>query len=320
MFHGRVPFPIRWVSIVAFASSIKTGIPALCNFGSVRSDRNHYNLTEYLPIQYKVKNFTKTNLRKIELNWPTIKDALSTTVRLIARFGFNSKNVVAPLALLPIAYFVMKRGDYAFDTSSKAADADAQVAIRRWFVFSTLKNAFGGSSDTTLTRLRDLLSDTVAGSPTPFPAESLYTALGIEPQFSEPEITRILGYAYQGRYTNLVLSLLYPDRDWKDAVFHEDHIFPQSEFGVRALRNRGYDEATVQAYLSGYNILPNLQLLTESENLAKNATPFHGWIHTRDAAFRARHLIPDMPDYGFDHFLQFHKFRSELIGSRLRQL
>src|SRR5687767_4701283 len=44
MFHGRVPFPIRWVSIVAFASSIKTGIPALCNCDSVRSGRSYYSL------------------------------------------------------------------------------------------------------------------------------------------------------------------------------------------------------------------------------------------------------------------------------------
>ena len=73
------------------------------------------------------------------------------------------------------------------------------------------------------------------GPGTPFPANALYKSLGIEPRLNDAEIERILGYAYQGRYTNLVLSLLYPDRDWKDAVFHEDHIFPQSEFSVRGL-------------------------------------------------------------------------------------
>ncbi|MBX9578975.1 MAG: DUF262 domain-containing protein [Gemmataceae bacterium] len=153
-------------------------------------------LTENLPIQYKVKNFSRSNLRKIEANWGNIKEALATTVRLISRFGFNSKNVVAPLALLPIALYLLKRGNRAFDTSSKAEDAEAQVAIRRWFVFSTLKNAFGGSSDTTLNRLRELLKDT--GPDTPFPAETLYRSLGIEPRLSDAEIERILGYALPG--------------------------------------------------------------------------------------------------------------------------
>lgn len=212
-----------------------------------------------LPIQYKVKNFTKENLRIIEEDWEGIKESLTTTVRLISRFGFNTKNVVAPLVLLPIALYIKKRGNSSFDTSSKADDAEAQIAIRKWFVFSTLKNAFGGSSDTTLTRLRELLANCSAS--TPFPANELYKLLGIEPRLSNDEIDRILSYGYQGRYTNLVLSLLYPDRDWKDAVFHEDHIFPQSEFQVRVLKKRGYDEAKVQSYISKYNLLSNLQLL-----------------------------------------------------------
>lgn len=275
-------------------------------------------LTENLPIQYKVKNFSRSNLRKIEGNWGNIKEALATTVRLISRFGFNSKNVVAPLALLPIALYLLKRGNRAFDTSSKAEDAEAQVAIRKWFVFSTLKNAFGGSSDTTLNRLRELLKD--ASPDTLFPADTLYKSLGIEPRLSDAEIERILGYAYQGRYTNLVLSLLYPDRDWKDAVFHEDHIFPQSEFNVRGLRKRKYDEKKIECYLAHYNTLCNLQLLTDSENLSKNATPFDDWLRTRDAAFRKRHLIPDLPSYSFDSFEDFAKARTELIVAALKAL
>ena len=275
-------------------------------------------LTENLPVQYKVKNFTKSNLRKIESNWEVIKKALLTTVRLIARFGFHKKNVVAPLALLPIALFIKRRANWSFDTSSEVGDAETQVAIRRWFVFSMLKNAFGGSSDTTLTRLRDLL---VAAAPNgAFPDAELYKSLGIEPRLGDTEIARVLEYGYQGRYTNLMLSLLYPDRDWKDAIFHEDHIFPQSQFQVRALRQRGYDDTRVQSYLSRFNILSNLQLLTASENVSKNATPFDDWIRTRDVDFRRRHLIPDLPSYGLDTFEEFSKARSNLIAETLLKL
>lgn len=275
-------------------------------------------LSENLPIQYQVKNFTKSNLRTIEANWDRIKQSLALTVRLISRFGFTAKNVVAPLALLPIAFYLMKRGNAAFDTSSKAEDADAQIAIRKWFIFATLKNTFGGSSDTTLTRLRELMAN--CDPATPFPAENLYKSLAIQPQLSDDEIERVLGYGYRGRYTNLVLSLLYPDRDWKDAVFHEDHIFPQSEFQLRALKKRDYDDPKVQSYLSKFNVLSNLQLLTESENLSKNATPFEEWIQTRDATFRKRHLIPVLPLYGFDSFEDFSSARSALIVEELKKI
>jgi hypothetical protein len=275
-------------------------------------------LTENLPVQYRVRNFTRKNLAAIEKNWDRIKDSLATTVRLIARFGFSDKNVVAPLALLPIAFYVMNRGDVSFDTSSRSEDAEAQVAIRRWFVFSTLKNAFGGSSDTTLTRLRESLN--TCDPMGPFPADVLYASLGIEPRLNDAEIGRILAYSYQGRYTDLALSLLYPDRDWKNAVFHEDHIFPKSEFQVRSLRRRGYDDARIEAYMSSYNTLPNLQLLTESENLSKSASPFDAWIRTRDDAFRSRHLIPDLDDLGFDRFDEFVKGRTDLIVAALKAL
>ena len=275
-------------------------------------------LSESLPIQYKVKNFTKTNLQTIERNWEIIKKALSTTVRLMSRFGFNAKNIVAPLSLLPIAFYLMKRDNHAFDTSSKTEDADAQIAIRKWFVFTNLKNAFGGSSDTTLTRLRELLK--ICGPTTPFPADVLYKSLEIEPSLNDTEIDRVLGYSYQGRYTNLVLALLYPDRDWKNAVFHEDHIFPKSEFQVGTLRKRGYTETKIQAYLSNFNVLPNLQLLTESENISKNATPFDNWLQTRDIDFCKRHLIPNLTNFGFDFFEEFAKARSALIVEALKRL
>ena len=276
-------------------------------------------LTEDLPIQYRVKNFTRQNLRTIEGNWGKIKESLSTAVRLISRFGFRSKNIVAPLALLPIAFYLMKRGNSSFDTSSEIEDAGVQVAIRKWFVFSTLKNAFGRSSDTTLTRLRKILSP--CGRTAPFPVYALYESLEIEPNLSNTEIEHILESKYQKRYTNLVLSLLYPDRDWKDAVHHEDHIFPKSQFRVGALKKRGYDEAKVQSYMSKCNTLPNLQLLTDSENLSKNAKPFEEWIQTRDTAFRSRHLIPDLDDtYGFDTFGEFWKSRAALIRAVLSKL
>ena len=274
-------------------------------------------LCEELPIQYKVRNFTKANLRTIEDSWGSIKGALACTVRLISRFGFHSKNVVAPLALLPIAFWLMKGGKWSFDTSSNAKDVEAQGAIRRWFVFSTLKGAFGGSSDTTLRRLREVLIGCNADAG--FPSRGLYEALEIEPSLNDAEIERIMAFRYQGRYTNLALSLLYPDRDWKDAVFHEDHIFPRSEFKMGSLKRRGYDEARVQTYMAGVDTLLNLQLLTEAENLAKGATPFDEWLGTRDTKFRSRHRIPPLSDYGVDRFVEFAKARREMVIAALKE-
>jgi hypothetical protein len=61
-------------------------------------------------------------------------------------------------------------------------------------------------------------------------------------------------------------------------------------------------------------------LLTDSENLSKNATPFGAWIQTRDPAFRKRHLIPDATSYGLDSFEEFSKGRAALIAAALKAL
>ena len=276
-------------------------------------------LCEDLRIQYKVKNFTKDNLLIIENNWETIKRSLEDTVRLMLRFGFDSKNIVAQLALLPIAFYLLKKGDPNFRISSEREDVAVQVVIRKWFMFSTLKGAFGGSTDTTLTGLRELLKK--CDSNAPFPADELYKSLDIKPSLTDEEIEHFLEkYQYGRRGTGLVLALLYSDSSWMDVKLQQDHMFPQAEFDKTKLKKRGYEEAQIEKYRSCLHQIPNLELLPESENREKGAQNFSDWLKTRDGNYPSRHLIPDLPDYGLDHFLDFFEKRKLLIADRLKDL
>lgn len=273
-------------------------------------------LTPPLPIQYMVKNFTRPNLLKIEDNWEQIRTYLAVAARLVSKFGFSSKNIISQVALLPVGLYLMRRGNKNFADSSQKDDVEAQVAIRRWLVRVLLRNAFGSSSDRMLKNVQDVLVEIPAGRASPFPAQRLSQALSIDYPVSDDELDGYVRNAYQGKYTFLILSLLYPDRDWKNAVFHEDHIFPKTEFEVRKLRKRGYDDDRIKRYVSLVNLVPNLELLTDSENLEKNAKPFDKWFETRDADFQARHLIPKQ-SVGFDEFESFCEARRELLKARL---
>ncbi len=150
-----------------------------------------------------------------------------------------------------------------------------------------------------------------------FPFEALNKKLNVEPNFSDTEIENLLATNYSTKYSYLILSLLYPDRDWKDNIYHEDHIFPKSEFTSRSLAKRGYDAGKILDYQKHYNTIVNLQLLTDSENLEKNATPFDVWLPTRDGNFIKRHSIPKLSNYLFDNFLEFAEKRSAEIKRRL---
>ncbi|MBL9177226.1 MAG: DUF262 domain-containing protein [Verrucomicrobiaceae bacterium] len=273
-------------------------------------------LTEGLPIQYKVKNFNRTNLEKIENAWPKIKDNLEEAIQLASRFGFSDKNIVSKIALLPIAYYLGKLGAKHFVTSSNKEDVRNQLIMQKWLALVLLKNAFGGSSDTTLTNLQQVINEQPDFKS--FPYEAMNKRLNIEASFTDSEIENLLATNYSTKYSYLILALLYPERDWKDKNYHEDHVFPKSEFTNAKLKARGYDDAKIAEYQKWFNCILNLELLTDRENLEKSAEDFGDWFASRDANFKDRHAIPTLESYDFDSFLEFIEKRRTILARKLK--
>jgi len=113
---------------------------------------------------------------------------------------------------------------------------------------------------------------------------------------------------------------LYPDRDWKDNIYHEDHIYPKSEFSESKLKKRDYDEERIRNYRLYYNTIVNLELLTANENLSKNSTPFDAWLSSRDKNFKERHSIPLLDNYSLDNFIDFIDKRKIIITEKLKNI
>lgn len=273
-------------------------------------------LTDNLPIQYKVKNFTRTNLEKIENNWENITDNIGMTIELMHKFGFNDKSLVAKIALLPISFYLSKLKPKNFIDSTDKNDVRNQNIIQKWLIITLLKNSFGGSSDTTLKNLQETIN--VQTDFSFFPYEALNKRLIIEATFNDTEIENLLVTNYSTKYSYLILSLLYPDRDWKGKKFHEDHIFPKSEFTTAKLKLRGYDANRITEYQKHFNAICNLQLLTDSENLEKSAEDFETWFATRDSNFKDRNTIPTIITYNFDNFPEFIAERKKLLMKKLQ--
>lgn len=286
------------------------------NFGKDFVMKGAMYLTEDLPIQYKLSSFTQSNLEKIEDHWDTTKDAIRNAVLLISRYGFNDKNLVTRLALLPIAQYLRNIGNKNYISSSKIEDVKDQNNILKWLIFIILKNGLGGSSDTKLTQMRKIVDEKYDR----FPYAELNKEMLIESSFNDMELESLLQTKYATRYSYLILSLLYPGRDWKDKTFNEDHIFPQTEFQRKKLKARGYDDERIEKYLASFNSIANLELLDDSENKVKNAKPFEEWLSDRDDNFKERHHIPQMEDYSFDNFLDFIEERKVLLLDCLRRI
>jgi len=275
-------------------------------------------LTEELTIQYKVKNFTKSNLEKIENNWDNIKNSISQTVNLVSKFGFSRNNIPSSGALLPIALFINKNNRSNYHLSTDLNDSKTHNIIQKWLILSLVKGSFGSSSDSILRKVRDAILTN--SNVTDFPYVELNKSLVQEPSFSNTELENIQKINYKTKYSYLVLSLLYPDRDWKDNIYHEDHIFPKSEFTRSKLKKRGYTDQKINAYLNTFNTILNLQLLTNTENLTKSSTPFDKWINSRDNNFKERHSIPLLQDYSFDNFDKFIEERKKIIINKIKKI
>lgn len=273
-------------------------------------------LTKGLPIQYRISSFTKENLEKIEDNWENIKSNITASVRLLSSFGFTDKNIVSRNAVLPISYYLRNKTSY-FVTSSEIEDVKDKNNIQNWFILNTIRNVFSGSSDNTLKSCQEVLNNCDSNK---FPYSELNAKLAQEPKLSDTEIGNYLMTPYATKYSFLLLSLLYPDRDWLDKKYNEDHIFPKTEFTRAKLEKRGYSTDRIDAYMQYFNTLLNLELLADDENKVKNSQSFDDWIKTRDLNFKDRHLIPQMAQYDFDHFLDFIEERKKLIIERLKEL
>lgn len=228
-------------------------------------------------VRFKVSNFTQVNMTKVEQAWPQIKGALLRAATLLQQFGYNERNLTADSVIMPIAHYLHLREatDSYLDSS---ADATDRLALQQWVTRSLIKRGIWGSGlDTTLTRIRDVLTANGTG---PFPVaevESAMAAAGKGLSFTPTEVDELLNLKYAGQRTFSVLSVLYPGLDL-GKKFHEDHIFPKSRFTRKRLEAAGVPRDKVEAYTETVNLLPNLQLLAGTANIEKQDVLPADWI------------------------------------------
>lgn len=283
-------------------------------------------LTDISSIGFKVRNFTHKNMAILEKNWQRIRDTLIETVQVVTGFGFDSHNIRATSALLPIAYYLYQIGSPTdFDYSSKYKHDRA--AIRGWLVRSILKASgiWGSGLDTLLTELRKCLRET---SGKHFPVAELKTTMahrGKSLDFSEEEIEDLADLEISDRRSFALLSLLFPFIDFKNSQFHIDHIFPKSHFTAYQLQRAKISEDQLEEFTDRVNRIGNLQLLEGTANVEKKAQLPKNWIEKRYEDLSSRqqyfelHLLGELPK-DINGFLEFYEARRERLRSRITRL
>lgn len=271
-------------------------------------------------VRFRVANFKVDNTRKIEERWPEISAALRLTVDLASSYGFTGQTLTSAYALIPIAYFLLRKS-LPPNFVESSAYASERAAIKKWLVSAMLAGAFGGQPDTVLNAARSTIGDGSGG----FPGEVLaarFAQLNRPLNLTAEQIDGLLDTKYgEGRAFG-VLATLYPTLDYAN-LFHQDHLFPRSLFTRARLRGLGVPEDDLDFCLENVARLPNLQLLAGTPNQEKSSKPPEQWINERYPTTQERraceevNLIPSGIPPVFPNFREFFTARRKPMEDRL---
>ena len=273
-------------------------------------------LTDIASVGFRVENFNYDNMAVLKENWPNIRQALLETVELVDSFGFDSRTIQATNSLLPIAYYLYKRGaPRDFETSDHYVKD--RSAIRGWLTRSILKESgiWGSGLDTLLTALRGVIHNSESSE---FPVAELRRVMaqrGKFLDFGEEEIEDLADMRLGDRRIFPLLTMLFPDlgsRDGSDI----DHIFPKSQFTPTRLKAAGVGDERVEEFRDYCDRIGNLQLLDRAVNNEKRASLPAQWleVHCLNGQARQsycdRHQLGDVP-WEITGFLEFYADRRE---------
>ena len=282
-------------------------------------------LTDIASVGFRVENFTHENMANLEKNWPNIRQALLETVELVDSFGFDSRTIQATNSLLPIAYYLYKKGaPQNFETSDHYLDD--RKTIRGWLTRSILKESgiWGSGLDTLLTALREPIRNSRRSE---FPAVELRRVMAQRSKtldFVEEEIEELADMRLGDRRIFALLTMLFPRLESRDGS-DIDHIFPRSRFTPNRLKAADVADEQIEAFRDRCDRLANLQLLDRSVNHEKRATLPADWldIHCTDKQARQiycdRHLLGDVPRE-ITKFTDFYLTRRQQLRERIATL
>lgn len=279
-------------------------------------------LSDFNQIAFKVENFNRANMELIEQNWDRITKAIHIAVDLVASFGYGGETLTSNNAIIPIAYYILKKGNpesFILSTNYK----DDREKIGKWLKCSLLKRSFSGQPDNVLNPITKVIQE----NSDVFPIDAIverFKGTNKSLKFTEEDLESLLSYKYNEAYSFSVLSLLYPTLDYRNQ-FHKDHIHPRSFFKKSELRKKGIPDWQHERFLENADCIGNLQLMEGLPNEEKNNTDFKEWLERTYSNVNERkevmkkNYIPENVDLSFTNFHKFLDARNKLILEKLRE-
>ncbi|PUD35129.1 hypothetical protein C2R87_02460 [Helicobacter pylori] len=255
-------------------------------------------------IEFKLKNFNKPNIKKIEDNWEKITDSIYNAAKLLENFGYASY-LGSAYILSSLAYF--------YFLNSKMNENDKEQALK--FVRNAqITSYFSNSIDTKLNNIANSMKDAQTfESFNHNLAKHEKNPLKITNDMIEE---KVLYSQYGDSQVFPILQILYPNLKYKTTTFHIDHIYPKSKFKKNKKLDKDFCE----------NHLYNLQLLEGQENSAKKDKDPESWLKEeyKDERtieeYKKRNYIDPTLKLEWENIKEFREKREEAIIKTLKEV
>ncbi|MFZ2166777.1 MAG: DUF262 domain-containing protein [Propionibacteriaceae bacterium] len=283
-------------------------------------------------VGFKVKNFTTANMVTLEATWDDISTSLRIAAELLSDFGLSDGTLTADSVLIPVAYYIHRRGlTPTYRVSDKREDREDRAALRSWVLRSLIvRGVWGSGLDTLLRDLRVVIRRDGADH---FPLAEIEYAMALRGkslEVTDALIEDLLALGYGGGRTWAVLATLFDHVDTR-MQYHVDHVFPQAQLDAKTLRSvkgedgsRLYQDAVIDELVARRDLLPNLELLPGPENVGKSDTAPDTWVASHYegadecAAFMKANALPGTLPHAAGDFLDFFDRRRELLVARIK--
>ncbi|EHJ7740144.1 DUF262 domain-containing protein, partial [Campylobacter coli] len=276
-----------------------------------------------------INSFDIYFIKSVEAKWEGIKNAFIETFRLLRSFGFEAKTFSLNNAILPILYFI-----YHKDLTNNIVDSvkcnENRAIIKKWLLRVIILKPLDRRTDAVLSNMRkafikDFKQNQNSGffdrEIELFPLEEIEKEAKYIQTIDEEYLENNIGeWRKNSSATFAVLSLLYPNLDYKNNNFHKDHLHPESAYKEYKKLYKATDNCIS---FDIYDSLPNLQMLDANENKSKNNKPLEQWVNEKcngnRKEFLEKHLIPDV-DLSLKNFNNFIEERKKIIIDKLKSI
>ncbi len=255
--------------------------------------------------EFKLKNFNKNNIKKIEDNWEKITDSIYNATKLLKTFGYAGY-LGSAYILSSLAYF--------YFLNPKMDKNDEEQALK--FVRNAqITSYFTPSTDTKLNNIANSMKDVKT-------FESFNHNLAKHQtcplKITNDAIEEMMCSSSQFRVFP-ILQILYPNLKYKTTTFHIDHIYPKSKFK----KNKKLDKD----FYKCENHLYNLQLLEGAENQAKKNKDPEVYLKEEDKdnqqaieEYKKRNYIDPTLKLEWENIKEFREKREEAIITKLKEV